>query len=192
MMLSCTKWTCHMTLELYQRECQVVHQVEFWKWFISFALQFIHLGSIPGSSWYLIMNARSKDSNCVILTSACTRERTCSRSSKDNCCLGPYLTAYFKVVCQSLQRSGCWACNVSYEGFNGWFNGIPIYYFCTQDYLIHFFTTSWVLNWGGVLECYIWFSLCSHLLQYYLLLLPILLYLSCRLSHIPYGFSLML
>jgi hypothetical protein len=38
-----------------------------------------------------------------------------------------------------------------------------------------------------MLEYYIWFSLRSRSLQYYLLLLPFLLYLGCGLSYILYG-----
>jgi hypothetical protein len=61
---------------------------------------------------------------------------------------------------------------------------IPIH---IQDYLIQFITTLQVLDWGGVLEYYIWFSLCSRSLQFSLLLLPILLYLDSGLNYIPYG-----
>jgi hypothetical protein len=59
---------------------------------------------------------------------------------------------------------------------------IPIH---IQD--IRFITTLQVLDWGGVLEYYIWFSLRSRSLQFYLLLLPIFLYLDSGLIYIPYG-----
>lgn len=48
--LSCIKLTGHeltsQTSELYQREWQFTHQVEFWEWFVSSVSQFIYLWGI--------------------------------------------------------------------------------------------------------------------------------------------------
>src|SRR5882762_8947610 len=49
-----------------------------------------------------------------------------------------------------------------------------------MDNILHFILCR-------LLEYYIWFSLCSHSLQFYLLLLPIFLYLDSGLNYIPYS-----
>jgi len=79
---------------------------------------------------------------------------------------------------------------------NGWFllffslstyGQFPFITICIQDYLIHFITTLRVLDWGGVLEYYIFIVQSSFPFVTLLITVTDFLYLVFGLSYIPYG-----
>ena len=79
---------------------------------------------------------------------------------------------------------------------NGWFllffslstyGQFPFITICIQDYLIHFITTLRVLDWGGVLEYYIFIVQSSFPFVTLLITVTDFLYLVFGLCYIPYG-----